>query len=129
MAVVDSKLGRFSLFLANPMVAKINKVNESGEPSCQASSMVPDSYINVEGFNVNLTEVIIAGATVFLGIIGTFISFKFVKSAFFFGTIYSLGQGYAVAFACHLFGLEYVYPCLIALALTILIVLVMLILY
>ena len=30
MAVVDSKVGRVGLFLANPMVAKINKVEESG---------------------------------------------------------------------------------------------------
>ena len=153
VAVVNSKLGRFSLFLANPMVAKINKVEESGEPSCKASgivrktiflllltiigvaiffltsSMVPDSYINAEGYNINIPEAIIAVSAIFIGIIGTFISFKFVRSAFFFGSVYSLGQGYAVAFACNIFGLQYVYPCLIALALTILIVLVMLILY
>lgn len=154
MAVVESKVGRFGLFLANPMVAKINKVEESGEPSCTAkgislkviffllltiagvaiffatSSMVPTTYMEqVEGYEVNLIEAAIAFGSIFIGLLGTFISFKFVRSSFLFGSIYSLGQGYGLAFLFHIFGYEFVYPGLIALGLTILIVLVMLFLY
>lgn len=153
MAVVKSKLGRFSLFLANPMVAKMDKIEESGEPSCTTasivrktlffllltivgiaiffltSSMVPDSYINAEGYDVNVYEAAIACGSLLLGAIGTVFCFKFVKASFLFGSIYSLGQGYAVAFLCHIFGSEVAYPCFIALGITMLIVIVMLLLY
>lgn len=154
MAVVKSKIGKFGLFLANPMVAKMDKVSESGDPSCTAkgiilktifflvltivgvsvffatSSMVPTTYIeNIDGYEINLIEAGIAFGSILLGLIGTIISFKFVRSSFFFGSIYSLGQGYGLSFLFHIFGYQYVYPCLIALGLTILIVLVMLFLY
>ena len=154
MAVVEGKVGRIGLFLANPMVAKINKVEESGEPSCTVggisaktiffllltivgavlffatSSMVPTTYMeNVEGYEVNLIEAGIAFASILIGMLGMFISFKFVRTSLFFGSIYSLGQGYGLSFLFHLFGYELVYPCLVALGLTILIVFVMLFLY
>lgn len=151
--VVNSKVGRFGLFLANPMVAKVDKVNESGEPSCQVgsivrktlflllltivgvavffltSSMVPESYIEAEGYDINVYEAAIACGALFLGAIGTWLYFKFVRSAALFGSIYSFGQGYAVAFLCHILVAQYVYPCLITLGLTILIVIAMLLLY
>ncbi len=154
MAVVESKVGRLGLFLANPMVSKMDKVEESGEPSCTVkgislktiflllltvvgvvtffatSSMVPTTYMEkIEGYDINLIETGIAFGCIFIGLIGTFISFKFVKSSFLFGSIYSFGQGYALSFLFHIFGYEYVYPGLIALGLTMLIVLVMLFLY
>ncbi len=154
MAVVESKVGRLGLFLANPMVAKMDKVEESGTPSCTAqgiilktiffllltiagvtiffatSSMIPTTYIeNIEGYDINLIEAAIAFGSILIGLLGTLICFKFVKASFFFGSIYSLSQGYALSFLFHIFGYQYVYPCLIALGLTILIVLVMLFLY
>ncbi len=154
MAVVDSKVGRVGLFLANPMVAKINKVEESGEPastsggiarktiflllltvvgliiSLYANNIFPTTYVqNIEGYDINLIEAGIVGGAALLGIIGTFISFKFVRSAFFFGSLYSLSQGYILAYVFRFFGNEYLYPCLIAVILTIAVVLAMLLLY
>ncbi len=154
MAVVNSKVGRLGLFLANPMVAKIDKVKESGEPSSTAKGITKKTiffllltvvgvliyllahpYMStaytemVEGYEVNLIEAGIAFGSLILGLLGTFICFKFVRSAFFFGSLYSFAQGYFLTFLFHALGEDFLFPCLVALSLTLLLVFTMLILY
>lgn len=154
MAVTNSKLGRFGLFLANPMVAKMDKVEESGEPSATVGGIagktvffllltlvgvtlffvtngfVSTEYVEtIEGYSVNLIEAGIAFGSLFLGIIGTFICFKFVRASFLFGSIYSLSQGYSLALLFHIFGSDYIFPGLLVLGITVLLVLSMLLLY
>ncbi len=156
MSVVESKISRFWLFLANPMVAKINKIEETGENGevlkrnsivlktlffilltaigvglfFLIDKIVPTQYVvKISGVKVNIIEACIAFGGLFLGLLGTLISFKFVKSASLFGSIYSLMIGYSLVFASNFAGRSYVIPVLIALGITMLIVLVMSILY
>ena len=46
MAVAKSKVGRFGLFLANPMVAKIDKVEEHGDPACSYKGIISKTFFS-----------------------------------------------------------------------------------
>ncbi len=154
MAVAKSKVGRFGLFLANPMVAKIDKVEEKGAPPCSYKGIISKTFfllfltvvgvlvyflthefmptsavINVDNFIFNYIEAIIAFSSIILAAIGTFIVFKFVRSAHFFGMFYSLAEGYFLAFLFNAAGTDFLFTCLIAFGITILLVASMLLLY
>ena len=93
------------------------------------SSMIPSSYIEVEGIEINQNEAIISLILLALAALAPILSFIFIRLSGILGTIYSFAQGYVLSFLIHAIGYSYVYPCLIALGLTILLVLVMLALY
>ncbi len=153
MAVTNSKVGRFGLFMANPMVAKLDKVEESDSNSLTpkgialktiflllltfggialfflTSNFIPQEVVEVESYSVNAYEALIVLGACLIAALGAFLSFKFVRASFLFGVIYSLVQGYALAFIMSIFGTTYLYPALLALLITMVVVLVMLFLY
>ena len=153
-AKVTSKLERFGLFLINPMVAKLDKVDEKGDPATTqggivkkavfllaltivgvvlyflTKDLIPTTYMTtVEGYTINMIEVGIIVGLLILGVLAPIISFKFVGASSVLGSLYSLIQGYVLAFLFQFFGKDYLYPCFIALGMTIFIVLAMLFLY
>lgn len=154
MALAETKKQKIGLFFANPMVAKLDKIEEHDSTCATAkgisvktiflllmtvvglllffftSKMVPDTYmITVENTNVNVIEAVIAIGGLLIALLFPIIAFKFVRSSMILGTLYSLIQGYALAFIIHFVGTQYVYPAMFAIGLTIAVVIVMLFLY
>lgn len=154
MSVANSRVSKVGLFLANPMVAKLDKVHETDNTQSTAwgiiwktlfllfltvvgiviffstSSMIPDTYVEtIENVQVNVVEAVIAIGGLVIALFFPYISFKFVHLAMILGSLYSIIQGYALAFAFHLVGTKYVYPAMFALVVTIAIIAVMLFLY
>ena len=89
MPVVESKVGRVGLFLANPMVAKLNKIEETENDEAAAkgialffltANLFPSNYmINIGGYDINYLQAIICFRVLLVGCIDAFIVFKFVK--------------------------------------------------
>lgn len=154
MALAETKKQRFGMFLMNPMVKKLDKVEEKGDTSATYSGitwktiflliltvlgcaiffltndMVPASYVQeIEGFKVNMVEAGIVIGSLLLALFFPLIAFKFVRSSMILGSLYSIIQGYALAFVAHLVGNDFVFPAMIALGITILVVIVMLVIY
>lgn len=147
-------ISRIGMFFMNPMVYKLNKVNIHSVHASTYSGItmktifmimmtivgigayiVMDHFysnnfiVDMEGYHINfLGAAIVAGAFLYF-IFAPFISFFFVRTSMVIGTLYSLLQGFTLAFLCFLLPTIYLYPSLIALGLTILIVWSMLILY
>lgn len=154
MATANTKISKFTMFMMNPMVRKLDKVEEHDQTHAtyggiirktlfllvltiigaivffMTNSLAPTSYnYVVEGYTVNLIEAGIVGGSLFLTLFFPIVTFKFVRTSMLLGSIYSLAQGYALAFVCHVVGQDYVYPVAFAFLLTIIIVAVMLIIY
>lgn len=154
MAAATTTTSKFAMFMMNPMVKKLDKVEEKDDTHStyggiirktlflllltiggavvffMSNSLAPTAYnYVVEGYTINLIEGGIVVGSLLLTALAPIIAFKFVRTSMILGSIYSLAQGYALAFICHVVGQDYVYPVALAFALTILIVAVMLIIY
>lgn len=154
MSIANTTSSKFVMFMMNPMVRKLDKVEEVGTTHSTyggiirktlflllltlggviiffaTNSLAPTSYnYVVEGYTINLFEGVIVAISLLLTAIGPWIAFKFVRTSMVLGSLYSLAQGYAIAFVCNIIGGEYVYPVLLAFLLTVIVVAVMLIIY
>ncbi|MEG0368017.1 MAG: Bax inhibitor-1/YccA family protein, partial [Coprobacillus sp.] len=154
LAASTTGISKFSIFMMNPMVRKLDKVEEHADHHATyggvirktlfllvltlagavvffaTNSLAPTSYnYVVEGYTVNLFEAGIVGGSLLLTLLFPIITFKFVRTSMVLGSLYSLAQGYALAFVCHVFGGEYTYPVALAFLLTLIIVATMLIIY
>lgn len=154
MSVANTTSSKFVMFMMNPMVRKLDKVEETGSTHSTyggitrktlslllltvvgaiiffaTNSLAPTAYnYVVEGYTINGMEAGIVAISLLLTAIGPWIAFKFVRTSMVLGSLYSLAQGYAVAFVCHVIGGDYIYPVLLAFGLTLVVVAVMLIIY
>ncbi len=153
MAVTNSKTGRIGLFFANPMIAKLDKVEETDNNSVSLKGIasktfillvltlvgiglyfILDKYIPVkmleaDGYSMNIIQGCIVLILILIAAINAFLSFKLVKAAAFLGSVYSLIQGYSLAFVFEIFGQDILVPAIMALIITILTILLMLFLY
>ena len=154
MSTANTGISKFSMFMMNPMVRKLDKVETHDDTHATyggiirktlflllltlvgavvfftTNSLAPTAYnYVVEGYSVNLIEAAIVAGSLLLTLFFPIITFKFVKTSMMLGSFYSLAQGYALAFVCHVVGNEYTYPVALAFLLTIIIVAVMLIIY
>ena len=128
MAITNSKTGRMGLFFANPMIAKLDKVEEADTDSISLKGIasktfilliltlvgiglyfILDKYIPVkmmdgEGYSINIIQGGIVLILILIAALNAFLSFKFVRGASFLGSVYSLIQGYSLAFVFEIFG-------------------------
>lgn len=154
MSTATTKSSKLTMLMMNPMVRKLDKVEEHSEHASTyggiirktlcllvlmvvgailfftTNSFAPTAYnYSIEGYTFNLIEAGIVLGTLLFTAIGPWIAFKFVHTSMILGMLYSLAQGYALAFVCHVVDSDYTYPVALAFALTILVVAVMLIIY
>ncbi len=153
MAVTNSKTGRMGLFFANPMIAKLDKVEEADTDSVSLKGIasktfilliltlvgiglyfilnkyIPVKMMDGEGYSINIIQGGIVLILILIAALNAFLSFKFVRGASFLGSVYSLIQGYSLAFVFEIFGQDILGPALMALVITILTILLMLFLY
>lgn len=154
MNVATTASSKFVMIMMNPMVRKLDKVEEQSETHStyggiikkalfllvltligagvffMTNSLAPTAYNYViEGYTINLLEGGIVLGTLALTAIGPWIAFKFVRTSMILGSVYSIAQGYALAFVCHVVGKDFLYPAVLAFGLTILVIAIMLIIY
>ena len=154
MSTANTGMSKTNMFMMNPMVRKLDKVEEHADHHATyggiirktlflllltlvgavvffaTNSLAPTSYnYVVEGYTINMFEGAIVVGSLALTLLFPLITFKFVKTSMLLGSFYSLAQGYALAFVCHVVGGDYAYPVALAFLLTIIIVATMLIIY